>query len=104
MEGTPNHPINQKEIRLLVSRIVDLPAEISIGQPDEHLDEYELASPSIIIVGVDTKGRQSGYLALGKRKRGLVYAKGAGLPGIYQARSVILTQIPGPEEIRGIPH
>ena len=54
------------------------------------------------VIGVDTKGQQKGYLALGKRTRGLVYAKGAGLPGIYQVRSVILTQIPDFGEISGI--
>lgn len=104
LDGAPDYPINQEEMKLLVSRVVDLPAELSIAQSDEHLDEYELTSPSITIVGVDIKGRQRGYLALGKRESGLVYAKGAGLPGVYQARSVILTQIPSPGEIRGIPH
>ena len=104
LDGAHDHPISQEEMRLLVSRIVDLPAEFSITQSDKHLDKYELTSPSIKIVGVDIKGRQRGYLALGKREMGLVYAKGAGLPGVYQARSVILTQIPGPGDIRGIPH
>ena len=104
LDGDPNHPINQEEMRLLVSRVVDLPAELSIAQSDENLEEYELKSPLITIVGVDTKGRQKGYLALGKKEKGLVYAKGAGLPGIYQARSVILTQIPSPTEIRETPN
>jgi len=103
-DGEHDRPINQDEIKLLVSRVVDLPAELSISQTNTNLDEYELTSPSITIVGVDTKGRERGYLALGKRSKGLVYAKGARLPGVYQVRSIILTQIPSFAEISGILH
>ncbi len=94
LDGTTDRPINQNEIKLFVSRVVDLPAELSIGVTTDKLDEYGLGSPVIDIIGVDTRGRPRGHLTLGKRERGLVYATGAGLPGVYQARSVILTQMP----------
>ena len=37
LEAAPDHPINQKEMRLLVSRVVDLPAELAIAQSDKQL-------------------------------------------------------------------
>ena len=81
-------------MKLFVSRVVDLPAELSISVTTDNQDEYGLGSPAIDIIGVDTRGRPRGHLTLGKREQGLVYATGAGLPGVYQARSVILTQMP----------
>jgi Domain of unknown function (DUF4340) len=94
LDGAPDQSIDQQEMKLFVSRVVDLPAELSVSLTEEHLNEYGLTSPAITIVGVDTKGRQRGYLALGKSEGGLVYAMGSGLPGVYQARSIILTQLP----------
>lgn len=94
LDGATDRPIDQKEMKLFVSRVVDLPAELSISVTTDNLEEYGLGSPAIDIIGVDTRGRPRGHLALGKREKGLVYATGAGLPGVYQARSVILTQMP----------
>ncbi len=99
LDGAPDQPLDQKEMTLFVSRVVDLPAELLISLTAENLDEYGLASPAIEIIGVDTKGRRRGRLALGKRGKGLVYAMGGGLPGVYQARSLILTQIPTKETL-----
>ncbi len=97
LEGKESDDVDQKRVKLLVSRIVDLPAELSIGQTQNNLDRYGLASPTVEIVGIDTTGRSRGLLTLGTRETGLVYAMGAGLPGVYQARSIILTQIPAPD-------
>lgn len=94
LEGKESDDVDQKRVKLLVSRIVDLPAELSIGPTQNNLDRYGLASPNVKIVGIDAKGRARGLLTLGTREKGLIYATGAGLPGIYQARSIILTQIP----------
>jgi hypothetical protein len=94
LDGTTDRPIDQKDMKLFVSRVVGLPAELSISLTEENLNEYELDSPAIKIIGVDTRGRPRGHLTLGKREKGLVYATGAGLPGVYQVRSVILTQMP----------
>lgn len=94
LDGAQDLPIDQQEMGLFVSRVVDLPAELSMSLVKENLDEYGLASPAIEIIGVDTRGRPRGHLALGTRGKGLVFAMGSGLPGVYQARSAILTQIP----------
>ena len=93
-EDAPEKPMNQEEMKLFVSRVVDLPAEISISFTPDNLEEYGLAPPAISIKALDTKGRPRGHLALGYSGKGLVYAMGHGLPGVYQARSVIVSQIP----------
>lgn len=97
LDGSPNLSVDQHEMQLFVSRVVDLPAELAMSSTKEHLGEYGLASPAIEIMGVDTRGRARGHLALGTREKGLVYAVGSGLPGVYQARSAILTQMPTSE-------
>ena len=99
LEGRESERINQQKVSLFVSRLVDLPAEVSVSPTKSHLEQYALASPILEIIGIDNKGRRRGHLALGTRGKGLVYAVGSGLPGIYQARSIILTQIPSPESL-----
>ena len=94
LDDHPNEVLNQQLITLLVSRIVDLPAEMAVSRTRADLGTYGLAHPSIEVVGIDTKGRRRGYFALGKQESGLIYVLGAGLPGVYRARSLILTQIP----------
>ena len=94
LDHAPDQSINQQEITLFVSRVVDLPAEFLVSRTKENLGHFGLTSPVIEITGVDTRGRQRGYLALGNKGDGLVYATGAGLPGVYQARSLIFTQLP----------
>ena len=100
LDDHPNEELNQQLIGLLVSRIADLPAEMAVSRTRASLGTHGLTSPSIEVVGIDTKGRRRGYLALGKRESGLIYAIGAGLPGVYRARTLILTQIPDLEGIR----
>ena len=99
LEGKEAAPIDQQHVKLFVSRLVDLPAELSVSETKTNSEHYGLTSPTIEIAGIDQKGRPRGHLALGTREKGLVYATGAGLPGIYQTRSLILTQVPSPETL-----
>ena len=99
LEGKEASPIDQQQIKLFVSRLVDLPAELPVSETRKNPEQYGLTSPAIEIAGIDQKGRPRGHLALGTREKGLVYATGAGLPGIYQTRSLILTQVPSPETL-----
>ena len=94
LEDDPAQELKQDVIRLFVSRVVDLPAEIRVATEATSLSTFGLDSPSVEFHAIDQKGRERGHLLLGKRGRGLVYAMGAGLPGVHQARSAILTQIP----------
>ena len=79
--------------------MVDLPAEIQVSAVATALSTFGLNSPSVEFHAIDQKGRERGHLLLGKRERGLVYAMGAGLPGVHQARSAILTQIPSKQAL-----
>ena len=99
LEGKEADPIDQQQIKLFVSRLVDLPAELPVSETKKNPEQYGLTSPAIEIAGIDQKGRPRGRLTLGTREKGLVYATGAGLPGIYQTRSLILSQIPSPETL-----
>lgn len=99
LEGKESEPIDQQQVKLFVSRIVDLPAELSISRTKNNLPQYGFSPPAIEIVGIDPKGRPRGRLTLGTREKGLVYATGARLSGIYQVRSLILAQIPSPETL-----
>ena len=96
LEGKEAEPIDQQQVKLFVSRLVDLPVELSVSETSKNSDQYGLTPPAVEIAGIDQKGRPRGRLALGTREKGLVYATGAGLPGIYQTRSLILSQIPAP--------
>lgn len=91
--------LDQEVVRLFASRLVGLPAEFRVAQEETSLEDYGLAPPTVEIKATDLKGRKRGRLLLGTSYRGLVYATGAGLPGIHQARSIILTQIPSRRQL-----
>ena len=92
LEDNPSIPLDQNVLKLFVSRVVDLPAEISL--PKTAAGEDHIQSPTVIIQGVNRQGQEQGKLVLGKREKGLVMAEGAGLKGLYQVRSTILDQLP----------
>ena len=103
LEEDPGIPINQKAVKLLVSRLADLPAERRITEKETELSKYGLQDPVFTITATDQKGQDRGRLLIGKADHGLVFVTGAGLPGIFQARSNILTQIPSKQELIEIP-
>ncbi len=100
LDNQPGERLSQQRVALFVSRIVGLPAELPVSRNQNSLEKYGLASPAIEVVAIDTKGRPRGHIALGNQKSGLIYAIGAGLPGVYQARDLILTQIPDLNSIK----
>ncbi len=99
LEGKESDPVDQQQVKLFVSRLVDLPAELSVSPTKNNLTQYGFSLPAVEIAGIDPEGRPRGRLTLGTREKGLVYATGARLSGVYQVRSVILTQIPSPETL-----
>ena len=94
LEDDPSQALSQDVVRLFVSRVVGLPAELTVSEKSTSLKTMGLNSPTFEFAATDRNGRERGHLFLGKRDRGLVYAMGAGLPGVHQARSAFLTQIP----------
>ena len=94
LEDDPAQILNQELIRLFASRVVDLPAEFLVSKEETSLVTFGLDSPTVEIRAIDQRGLERGNVVLGNSDKGLVYAMGAGLPGVHQARSIILTQIP----------
>lgn len=100
LENNPVAELNQEVVKLFVSRVVDLPAEIFHPDSSPTSKDNGLDSPIATILGVNRKGQEAGRLILGKREKGLVFAKGASLPGLYQVRSTILDQIPTKSQLK----
>ena len=94
LNSDPSAELNQELVILFLSRVVDLPAEIYLPDTIQASSDNGLLPPNITIRGRDKNGTERGRLELGKREKGLVYAQGAQLAGVYQARSNILNQIP----------
>jgi hypothetical protein len=94
LENTPQAVLDQEKVALFVSRVVDLPAEIRIVKQAGPLAPYGLTSPTAEFIATGKDGKSTGRLVLGTRTGGLVYAMGHALPGVFQARSDLLTQIP----------
>lgn len=94
LEDNPSAELDQEVVKLFVSRVVDVPAEIFHPDTSPFSKDNRMASPIATIQGTNRRGQVAGQLTLGKSKKGLAFAKGASLPGLYQIRSTILDQIP----------
>jgi len=95
--------VDQQAADLFVSRVVNLPAELRVVKQTGPLAPYGLSSPSAEFTATGKDGKARGRLVLGTRTGGLVYAMGERLPGIYQARADILTQIPPKDNLLAKP-
>jgi hypothetical protein len=100
LEDQPAEKLDQETVNLFVSRVVNLPAEIRIVKQTGPLAPYGLATPSAEFTATTKTGQQRGRLVLGNTSGGLVYAMGQGLPGIYQARADLLSQIPSKPDLK----
>ncbi len=94
LEDQPTRKLDQPVVDLFVSRVVDLPAELRVVKDPGPLAPYGLATPAATFIGTAKDGTIKGKLLLGNKTSGLVYAMGGSLPGIYQARADLVSQIP----------
>ncbi len=102
MEEQANDRLDQEKVNLFVSRVVDLPAELRVVKQAGPLTPYGLSAPSAELTVTRKDGTPGGRLVLGSRVpgvNGLAYAMGQRLPGIFQARSDILDQIPAKQDL-----
>jgi len=99
LDNDPTAMVDQETVRLFVSRIVDLPIEISIPENSPLSLHNGIDAPTATIQGRNRQGQKIGQLLLGKREKGLAFAKGSGLKGLYQVRSTILDQIPTKDQL-----
>jgi hypothetical protein len=98
LEDQPDKKLQQEAVDIFVSRVVNLPAELRVLKHAGPLAPYGLTSPSAEFIVTGRDGKPRGRLVLGSRDSGLVYAMGH-LPGIFQARADILTQIPARRDL-----
>lgn len=98
LQDQPDARLNVETVNLFVSRVAGLPAELQVLKRAGPRAPYGLASPTAEFTATDKEGNTA-RLALGDRVSGLVYAKGHALPGLYQARSDILDQIPSKNDL-----
>lgn len=94
LEDQPTEKVRQDVADLVVSRIVNLPAEERVLKQAGPLAPYGLVSPIAEFVATGKDGRVAGRLALGNQVGGLLYAMGHRIPGVFQVRPDLLTQIP----------
>ena len=94
LEDQPTEKVRQDVADLVVSRIVNLPAEERVLKQAGPLAPYGLVAPVAEFVATGKDGRIAGRLALGNQVGGLVYAIGHRIPGVFQVRPDLLTQIP----------
>nr|MBA3754372.1 DUF4340 domain-containing protein [Nitrospira sp.] len=94
LEDQPTEKIRQDVADLVVSRIVNLPAEERVLKQAGQLAPYGLVAPVAEFVATGKDGRVAGRLALGNQVGGLLYAIGHRIPGVFQVRPDLLTQIP----------
>lgn len=94
LEDQPTEKVRQDVADLLVSRIVNLPAEERVLKQAGPLAPYGLVAPVAEFVATGKDGRVAGRLALGNQVSGLAYAMGHRIPGVFQVRPDLLTQIP----------
>ena len=99
LEAKPDEKLDQQKAELFVSRVAGLPAELLIVKQGGPLAPYGLNSPTAEFTATGKDGKVKGRVALGTKTGGLVYAMGNGIPGIYQVRADILSQIPSPTEL-----
>jgi hypothetical protein len=95
--------LDQEKVALFVSRVFDIPAEVRIVKQAGPLAPYGLTSPTAEFTATGKDGKATGRLVLGTRTGGLAYAMGRGLPGIFQVRSDLLTQIPPKQDLEKVP-
>ncbi len=94
LEDQPTEKLRQDVADLLVSRIVNLPAEERVLKQAGPLAPYGLVAPMAEFIATGKNGRIAGRLALGNQVGGLVYAMGNRIPGVFQVRPDLLIQIP----------
>jgi len=99
LEDRPTDKLNQQAADLFVSRVVNAPAEERVTKQAGPLAPYGLVAPSAEFVATGRDGKVAGKLTLGSQANGLVYAMGQRLPGVYQLRADLLTQIPKKSEL-----
>jgi hypothetical protein len=99
LEDRPTEKLDQQATNLFVSRIANVPAEERVIKQAGPLAPYGLVTPAAEFIATGRDGKIAGKLSIGGHANGLAYAMGQRIPGIFQIRADLLTQIPGKNDL-----
>jgi Domain of unknown function (DUF4340) len=99
LEDQPTEDLDQQAADLFVSRVANVPAEERVVKQAGPLAPYGLVTPAAEFVATGRDGKIAGKLSIGSHANGLAYAMGQRIPGIFQIRADLLTQIPKKKEL-----
>jgi len=94
LEDQPTEKLDQQATDLFVSRVANVPAEERVVKQAGPLAPYGLVTPAAEFIATGKDGKIAGKLSIGSHANGLAYAMGQRIPGIFQIRADLLTQIP----------
>jgi len=94
LEDHPAETLDQPVTDLFVSRVANVPAEERVIKQAGPLAPYGLVTPAAEFIATGMNGKIAGKLSIGSHANGLAYAVGQRLPGVFQIRADLLTQIP----------
>ncbi len=94
LEDQPTEKLDQQATDLFVSRVANVPAEERVVKQAGPLAPYGLVTPAAEFIATGRDGKIAGKLSIGSHANGLAYAMGQRIPGIFQIRADLLTQIP----------
>lgn len=94
LEDRPTELLDQQATDLFVSRVANVPAEERVIKQAGPLAPYGLVAPAAEFIATGRNGKIAGKLLIGSHADGLAYAMGQRIPGIFQIRADLLTQIP----------
>ncbi len=98
-EDQPGERLDQQVADLFVSRVANVPAEERIVKQAGPLAPYGLVTPAAEFIATGRDGKIAGKLSIGSHANGLAYAMGQRIPGVFQIRADLLTQIPSKKDL-----
>jgi len=99
LEDRPAEKLDQQATDLFVSRVANVPAEERVIKQAGPLAPYGLVTPAAEFIATGRDGKIAGKLSIGSHANGLAYAMGQRIPGIFQIRADLLTQIPEKKDL-----
>lgn len=99
LEDQPTKTLNQQAVDLFVSRVANVPAEERAIKQAHPLAPYGLVVPAAEFIATGKDGKIAGKLSIGSHANGLAYAMGQRIPGIFQIRADLFTQIPAKKDL-----
>ncbi|MDH4187803.1 MAG: DUF4340 domain-containing protein, partial [Nitrospira sp.] len=103
LEDQPTEKLDQSAADLFVSRVANVPAEERIVKQAGPLAPYGLVTPAAEFIARSKSGKTIGKLMIGNHANGLAYAMGQRIPGIFQIRADLLTQVPSKKDLLSAP-